>query len=304
MPERGRLRGTAAALLAVGLLSSLSRPAICDAGDGVVASPVTIRDFMIQNVCVDVAGTVLPGRSPLDPSLLCPKQRNLAPGERLPYHKHDHPSPDHARELPLGYQRHDSVPIATVALGIVVEQAFSFDFGPPEGRQFGVFDRGSDGGDVVATGPLDVARRDLVEQLVDDELVVVQRGQRLAARVQVAAFGERDQLLDLGLDRLRLGLAGLDPLVLDQLLARGSRAGPRDARRRGSACFASCGAASAPLSAPARLSPAEGRGRGSAGSRSLPRSTSEPKFGIAFSSARDLRTRSPTVCTPARLRQL
>jgi hypothetical protein len=53
---------------------------------------------------------------------------------------------------------------------------------------------------------------------VHDELVVVQGRQRLAAGMQVAALGERDQLLDLGLDRLGLRLAGLDPLVLDQLL--------------------------------------------------------------------------------------
>ena len=71
----------------------------------------------------------------------------------------------------------------------------------------------------VAAGALRVARRDLLEQLVDGELVLAERRQRLPARVQVAALGERDQLLDLGLDRLGLGLGGLDPLVLDDLLA-------------------------------------------------------------------------------------
>jgi len=35
--------------------------------------------------------------------------------------------------------------------------------------------------------------------------------------VEVAALGEGDQLLDLGLHGLRLGLRGLDPLVLDQV---------------------------------------------------------------------------------------
>ncbi len=70
----------------------------------------------------------------------------------------------------------------------------------------------------VPAGALRVARRHLVEQLVDDELVVVKRRQRLATSVEVTAFGEGDQFLDLGLDRLGLGLAGLDPLVLDQLL--------------------------------------------------------------------------------------
>ena len=38
-----------------------------------------------------------------------------------------------------------------------------------------------------------------------------------AAGVQAAAFGERDQFLHFGLDRLGLRLAGFDPLVLDQL---------------------------------------------------------------------------------------
>jgi hypothetical protein len=43
------------------------------------------------------------------------------------------------------------VPVATAGLGVLVEH--SFDFGPPEGRRFGVFDRGSDGGDVVVLSP-------------------------------------------------------------------------------------------------------------------------------------------------------
>jgi hypothetical protein len=105
---------------------------------------------MIQNVCIGANGAVLPGRDPLQTGTLCPKQRDLQPGEKLPYHKHDHPSPDHARNSPLGYQRHDSMPVATAELGVVVEQ--SFDFGPPDGR-FGVFDHSSDGGDVVVLSP-------------------------------------------------------------------------------------------------------------------------------------------------------
>jgi hypothetical protein len=121
------------------------------AEEATAADAATIRDFMIQNVCVDAAGAVLPGRNPLQAGPLCPKQRDLEPSENLPYHKHDHPSPDHARNLPLGYQRHDSVPVATAGLGIVVEH--SFDFGPPDGRRFGGFDHGSDGGDVVVLSP-------------------------------------------------------------------------------------------------------------------------------------------------------
>jgi hypothetical protein len=71
----------------------------------------------------------------------------------------------------------------------------------------------------VAAGPLRVPRSDLLEQLVDRELVLPQRAERLTAGVQVAALGQRDQLLDLGLDRLGLRLRALDPLVLDDLLA-------------------------------------------------------------------------------------
>ena len=65
---------------------------------------------------------------------------------------------------------------------------------------------------------LPVARGDLLEQLVDRELVLPERAQRLAPGVQVPALGQRDELLDLGLDRLGLRLGGLDPLVLDCLL--------------------------------------------------------------------------------------
>ena len=70
----------------------------------------------------------------------------------------------------------------------------------------------------VATRTVLVARRDLLEELVDHALVgVLERRDRLAARVQVTLARERDQLLDLRLDRLGLGLGGLDPLVVDDL---------------------------------------------------------------------------------------
>src|SRR4051812_12326394 len=71
----------------------------------------------------------------------------------------------------------------------------------------------------VAARPLAVARRDLLEELVDGELVLAERRERLAARVEITALGERDQLLDLWLDGLGLGLRRLDALVLDDLLA-------------------------------------------------------------------------------------
>jgi hypothetical protein len=73
----------------------------------------------------------------------------LRSGERLPYHKHDHPDPQ--QTAPLGYQRHDSFPVETNAFGIVIEH--SFDFGGDGDRRFGVFDAGSDGGDIAILTP-------------------------------------------------------------------------------------------------------------------------------------------------------
>jgi len=113
----------------------------------IVATPATIRDFMIQNVCLDAAGAVQVGRSPLDGETACPAQRDLSPGERLPYHKHDHSPPGGPAQ---GYQRHDSFPVETAGLGTVVEH--SFDFGGFEGRRFGVFDK-ADGGDIAVLSP-------------------------------------------------------------------------------------------------------------------------------------------------------
>jgi hypothetical protein len=49
---------------------------------------------------------------------------------------------------------------------------------------------------------------------VHGELVLAERAERLPAGVQVAALGQGDELLELGLDRLGLGLGGLDALVL------------------------------------------------------------------------------------------
>jgi hypothetical protein len=116
------------------------------AGGEVPANDANVRDFMIQNVCLDMAGAALSGRSPAD-SGGCPAQRDLRPGESLPYHKHDHSSPDQRAGAPLGYQRHDSFPVATAGAGTVVEH--DFDFGAGDGKHFGVFDPSSDGGDIV-----------------------------------------------------------------------------------------------------------------------------------------------------------
>jgi hypothetical protein len=117
----------------------------------VMATPDTLRDFMIQNVCLDAAGSVLTEASPIDGNPACVAQRDLHPGERLPYHKHDHPSPSQLAAAPTGYQRHDSFPVETAGFGVVVEH--SFDFGSGPGRRFDVFDRGSDGGDIAILSP-------------------------------------------------------------------------------------------------------------------------------------------------------
>jgi len=117
-----------------------------------VAAPEAIGDFLIQNVCLDMSGTVLEGVSPIDGDGRCVAQRDLVPGENLPYHKHDHSSPGDRAAAPRGYQRHDSFPVETAWFGKVVEH--SFDFGAGEGRRFGTFDAGrGDGGDITVASP-------------------------------------------------------------------------------------------------------------------------------------------------------
>lgn len=121
------------------------------AEEAVTADPATLRDFMIQNVCLDATGVVVPGASPIDRDPRCIGQRDLRPSEPLPYHKHDHPGTTDRTAAPDGYQRHDSFPVETAGLGEAVEH--SFDFGAGEGRRFGVFDEPSDGGDIVVLSP-------------------------------------------------------------------------------------------------------------------------------------------------------
>lgn len=140
-----------AVFVAAGAIVLRPGPVAAAAGDAVPATTQIVRDFMIQNACLDAAGAVLAGISPIDGDPACVAQRDLRPGERLPYHKHDHPSPDQRAAAPSGYQRHDSFPVETLGYGAVVEH--SFDFGSGEGRRFGVFDRGSDGGDVAILSP-------------------------------------------------------------------------------------------------------------------------------------------------------
>jgi len=141
----GRITAAASMLFAAGAIAFA-------APDGsIMASEATLQDFLVQNVCLDTGGAVLPGISPVDGDRRCAAQRDLRPGERLPYHKHDHPSSNEEAAATLGYQRHDSFPVATAGFGTVVEH--SFDFGAGDGRRFGVFDTGSDGGDIAILSP-------------------------------------------------------------------------------------------------------------------------------------------------------
>jgi hypothetical protein len=117
-----------------------------------VALPETARDFLIQNVCVDGSRAILQRVSPIDGDPHCVAQHDLMPGEKLPYHKHDHPAATDRAGLRHGYQRHDSFPVETAQFGIVIEH--SFDFGTEGVRRFGVFDAGrGDGGDITLLSP-------------------------------------------------------------------------------------------------------------------------------------------------------
>jgi hypothetical protein len=142
------VRGSCSAVLIA--LSAVLLGAVASRADDppVMASAAVLRDFMIQNVCLDAGGGVLIGHSPADADTACVAQRDLRPGERLPYHKHDYPNT--AGGPREGYQRHDSYPVETAGLGTVIEH--SFDFGGFEARRFGVFDK-DDGGDIAVFSP-------------------------------------------------------------------------------------------------------------------------------------------------------
>ena len=125
-------------------------PVLAQQPDGaLLATPALLQDLMIQDVCLDAGGKVVIGVAPLPGEPRCASRRDLRPGEPLPYHKHDH-SPPEDRDAPNGYQRHDSFPVETAALGVVVEHTFDFGVG---GRRFGVFEVGAEGGDVAVLSP-------------------------------------------------------------------------------------------------------------------------------------------------------
>src|SRR5205807_5215551 len=153
----------------------------------------------------------------------------------------------------------------------------------------------------VPAGPLGVARGDLLEQLVDRELVLTECRQRLPAGVEIALLGQRDQLLDLGLDRLGLRLTGPNALVVDDLLDQVHQ--QRLAVRGASTELITLALVTHGRDPPGGYSLRRPRPRACRVS-----TTSSidflPKLGIALSSDSVFDTRSPTVWIPARLRQL
>jgi hypothetical protein len=93
-------------------------------------------DFLIENVCLDAAGNVLIGVSPIDGDPRCIVQRDLRPGERLAYHLRESPA-DGAVQMARGRRRTDSFPVETRALGILAIHLY--DLGTD--RPGGAFDR-------------------------------------------------------------------------------------------------------------------------------------------------------------------
>ena len=92
----------------------------------------SLVDYLIQDVCAGADDVALP----VDPYDGCPagaQRRDLKLGEALPYHRHDQPDGNN----PLGFQRHDSFPLAALsgdgrAMGLRAVNPFDF---PPVSAQ-------------------------------------------------------------------------------------------------------------------------------------------------------------------------
>jgi hypothetical protein len=98
-------------------------------------APASAIDLLIQKVCVDRGGKVLP----VDP-FACRDPDRLRPlriGEALPYHHHDQPRPGH----PEGVQRKDSYPMLDLRGRLLVVSTFDFE-------PFGRFKAWGDGYDI------------------------------------------------------------------------------------------------------------------------------------------------------------
>jgi hypothetical protein len=103
------------------------------------------EDFLVQDVCLDSAGNVLPGVSPISEGHQCARHRKLTAGEPLPYMRHDWANDHDLVTQPAGLERTDSYPVKAGNRTLYVSE---FDFGTPP-RAFGRFDSG-EGGQVVA----------------------------------------------------------------------------------------------------------------------------------------------------------
>ena len=137
-------RGCFAVLVSAAL--ALCTPSAAQPPDQVPPVWLGAYDFLVANACTSSDGRALPGVSPLDGPDACPRQRDLQPGERLPYHKRDWTPADVHGSGPGGYQQSDSFPVST-QLGIAVVQ--TYDFGDRDSRRaYGRFDQG-DGGQVA-----------------------------------------------------------------------------------------------------------------------------------------------------------
>ena len=80
-----------------------------------------VMDLVIQKVCIDPAGKVLP----VDPFDChgADRLRPLRVGESLPYHKHDQPQPGH----PDGIQRKDSYPVLDAEGQLLIVNPFDHE---------------------------------------------------------------------------------------------------------------------------------------------------------------------------------
>jgi hypothetical protein len=108
-----------------------------------------LSPFLVQSACLDAAGRVRPGATPLDAD--CARRRPLSAGEPLPYRKHDWPSAGREAAQPRGWQASDSLHGTLSGRPVILH---ILDFGDDPRRAFGRFDQGlGDGGNLLVTGP-------------------------------------------------------------------------------------------------------------------------------------------------------
>ena len=100
-----------------------------------------IKDYLIQDVCLNFLGFVIP----VDPaSSQCVFSRDLRFNEGLPYHKHDQKGNDTNPAAAQGYQRSDSFPIVNDVSKSIPAIVSTLDFGVG-GATFGAVDANIDG---------------------------------------------------------------------------------------------------------------------------------------------------------------